>query len=40
MVLACQELGIEYIASFDADFDALDALTRLVTPNDVIVLRP
>lgn len=33
--LGCREFGIEYIASFDPDFDHIDWLTRISDPNDV-----
>ena len=35
IALACQELGIGYIASFDCDFDCIAWLRRLGTANDV-----
>ncbi len=33
--LACKELNIEYIVSFDRDFDDIEWLTRIAVPNDV-----
>jgi len=33
--LGCREFGIEYIASFDCDFDHIDWLTRITNPDDV-----
>ena len=35
IALACQELGVQLIASFDRDFDRVDWLGRLETPDDV-----
>jgi predicted nucleic acid-binding protein len=35
IALACQELGVQFIASFDRDFDRVDWLVRLETPDDV-----
>jgi predicted nucleic acid-binding protein len=39
MALACQELDIRFIVSFDPDFDALNWLTRLAEPGGAQVLR-
>lgn len=33
--LGCRELDIEYIASFDRDFDHIDWLTRIATSGDI-----
>jgi len=35
IALACQEFGIEHIASFDGDFDRIAWLKRLASPEDV-----
>lgn len=35
IALACRERGIEAIASFDGDFDQVDWLRRLSTPEDI-----
>jgi predicted nucleic acid-binding protein len=35
IALACQELGVQLIASFDRDFDRVDWLGRLETQGDV-----
>lgn len=35
IALACEQLGIRYIASFDRDFDRIEWLTRLQQPDDV-----
>jgi predicted nucleic acid-binding protein len=35
IALGCQELGIEYIASFDGDFDRIAWLKRLASPGDM-----
>ena len=39
IALSCQERGISSIASFDADFDQLSWLHRLVNPEDVADLQ-
>jgi len=36
IALGCQELGVHFIASFDADFDRVAWLTRLDTPDTVM----
>ncbi len=38
IALACQELNIRHIASFDADFDGLELLTRLAGADEVLGL--
>lgn len=35
MALACQELGIRFILSFDEDFDEVVWLTRIADPVEV-----
>lgn len=35
MTLACQELGIQFILSFDCDFDKISWLTRIANPAGV-----
>lgn len=35
IALACRELGVHFIASFDRDFDSVDWLVRFETPDDV-----
>ena len=36
IALACQEFNIRYIASFDRDFDEIDWLTRISTPQGIV----
>ena len=38
VALGCRELGIEYIATFDSDFDSITWLKRLSSPNDITPL--
>lgn len=35
IALACRNLEVPYIASFDRDFDTIDWLTRLAKPEDL-----
>jgi len=35
IALACRELAVRFIASFDRDFDHVDWLVRLATPEDI-----
>lgn len=35
IVLACRQRGIDYLASFDTDFDRVEGLKRLATPADL-----
>ena len=37
IALACRNRGIQYIASFDQDFDQVTWLTRLASPQDITV---
>jgi predicted nucleic acid-binding protein len=39
MALACQELDIQFIASFDPDFDGVGWLTRIADPEGTQLLR-
>lgn len=39
MALACQELGIRFILSFDEDFDEVVWLTRIADPEEAQKLR-
>jgi len=38
IALGCRELGIEWIATFDSDFDSIPWLKRLSSPDDITSL--
>jgi predicted nucleic acid-binding protein len=39
IALACRERGIQYIASFDRDFDRIPWLTRLDSPDSILQIQ-
>ncbi len=38
IAISCQQRGIPYLASFDSDFDRVNKLTRISSPDDLAAL--